>query len=114
MIRYPLFMTVNEGMLSKDSVVTGKLKSVLVAEGGAVSHHADASTRFQPLITLGKDSGTVNAAAALFTNPLDLARTLKVDGSERFVAASVTGRFRSAFAGGPPAGVTSVNSRQCS
>ncbi len=105
MIRYPFFMTINESLLSRQSVITGKLKSMLIAEGGTVSHKAGATSKFEPLIQLSKDSGTASAASALYTNPIDLSRSLKPDGKDRYLAAAVTGRFKSAFSAGAPSGV---------
>ena len=106
MIRYPFFMSVNESHLSKQSVITGKLKSMLIAEGGVVSHKVGAPSKFEPLISLTKDSGAANAQSALFVNPLDLARSMKADGKDRAVAALVTGRFKTAFPSGAPAGAS--------
>ena len=107
MIRYPFFMSIGEPQFSRQSVITGKLKSMLIAEGGRLSHKAGASSKFESLITVTKDSGTVGAQMAPFTNPIELARNLKPDGKDNVVAAMVTGKFKSAFPGGAPSGATS-------
>jgi len=114
-MRYPFFMSVNENHFSRQSVITGKLKSVLLAESGAISHKPDSSSKFEPLITLTKDSGTVGAQSALLTNPIDLARALRTDGKERVVAGMVTGRFKTAFPNGAPTGksLTQKHKAEC-
>lgn len=106
MIRYPFFVTLNDTLLSRQSVITGKLKSMLVAEGGALSHKSGASSKFESLINFSKDSGTASAQSALYTNPVDLARSLKSDGKDRSLAAVVTGKFKTAFPGGAPSGAS--------
>lgn len=106
MIRYPFFVTVNESLLSRQSVITGKLKSMLVAEGGTISHKSGASSKFESLISYSKDSGTTNGQSALYTNPIDLSRSLKPDGKERTLAGVVTGKFKTAFPGGAPSGAS--------
>jgi ABC-type uncharacterized transport system involved in gliding motility auxiliary subunit len=108
MIRYPFFVTLNDTLLSRQSVITGKLKSMLVAEGGALSHKSGASSKFESLINFSKDSGTASAQSALYTNPVDLARSLKSDGKDRSLAAVVTGTFKTAFPGGAPSGASTL------
>jgi len=100
---YPFFMSLTEANLSRNSVITGNLKMMLIAEGGAISHKSNAASRFEPLITLTKDSGTVSAAMAAYMMPSDLARDLKSDGKEKVVAAMVSGKFSTAFPAGRPA-----------
>ena len=100
---YPFFMSLNEGNLSRSSVITSNLKMMLIAEGGAVSHKTGAISRFEPLITLSKDSGVIAGNMAAYMMPSDLARDLKSDGKEKVVAAMVSGKFTSAFPSGKPA-----------
>lgn len=104
MLRYPFFMSMGEANFSRQSVITGKMKSMLIAEGGVVAHKSGATSKFDSLITLGKDSGTVGASMAAFMNPIDMVRNLKPDGKERIVAGVVTGKFKTAFPGGAPTG----------
>lgn len=103
MTAYPFFMSVTEANLAQDSIITGNLKSLLIAEGGAIAQKSGGTARFEPLITLTKDSGTAGASMAAFMMPADLARDMKSDGKERVVAAMVSGKFKSAFPGGRPA-----------
>lgn len=107
MMRYPFFVTLNESLLSRQSVITGKLKSILVGEGGVISHKSGANSKFESLMNFTKDSGVTNSQSAMYMNPLDLARSLKPDGKERSLAAVVTGRFKTAFPSGAPAGASS-------
>lgn len=104
MTAYPFFMSLTDANFAQNSVITGNLKMMLIAEGGAVAHKTDATSKFDPLISLTKDSGTVESQMAAFMMPADLARDMKTDGKERVVAAMVTGKFKSAYPGGRPAG----------
>ena len=76
---------------------------MLIAEGGSIAHKAGATSRFEPLITLSKDSGVIAGAMAAYMMPSDLARDLKSDGKEKVVAAMITGKFPTAFPSGKPA-----------
>ena len=100
---YPFFMSLGEANLSRNSVITGNLKMMLIAEGGSIAHKAGATSRFEPLITLSKDSGVIAGAMAAYMMPSDLARDLKSDGKEKVVAAMITGKFPTAFPSGKPA-----------
>jgi ABC-type uncharacterized transport system involved in gliding motility auxiliary subunit len=104
MTAYPFFVSLSEANLAQNSIITGNLKNLLVAEGGALTQKAGSAHKFEPLMTLTKDSGTANAAMAAFMMPADLARDMKIDGKERVMAAMVSGKFKSAFPGGRPAG----------
>lgn len=106
MMRYPFFVTLNESLLSRQSVITGKLKSILVGEGGVISHKSGANSKFESLMNFTKDSGVTNSQSAMYQNPLELARSLKPDGKERSLAAVVTGRFKTAFPAGAPSGAS--------
>lgn len=105
MVSYPFFLSINESNFARNSVITGNLKSMLIAEGGALSAKDGSGLTFEPLITLTKDSGTVSATMAAYMMPVDIARGMKADGQERVVAAMVTGKFKSAFPSGRPAEV---------
>ena len=100
---YPFFMSLTDVNLSRTSVITSSLKMMLIAEGGAVSHKSGATSRFEPLITLSKDSGVIAGSMAAYMMPSDLARDLKSDGKEKTVAAMVSGKFPTAFPNGKPA-----------
>jgi ABC-type uncharacterized transport system involved in gliding motility auxiliary subunit len=100
---YPFFMSLTDANLSRTSVITSNLNMMLIAEGGAVSHKTGAASRFEPLITLSKDSGVIASAMAAYMMPSDLARDLKSDGKEKTVAAMVSGKFPTAFPNGRPA-----------
>jgi ABC-type uncharacterized transport system involved in gliding motility auxiliary subunit len=103
-VSYPYFMSLGEEQFTKESVVTGNLRQMLIAEGGALAQVKDSTYVFEPLLKTTKDSGTAGGAMAAFMMPQDLARELKVDDKERVVAAMVRGKFKSAFPGGKPAG----------
>ena len=111
-LAYPYFMTLNEAVFTKSSVITGKLQQMLYAEGGALAAKKDSPYGFEPLITTTKDSGTGGAMMAAFMNPQDLAKDLKSDGKDRVLAALVRGTFKSAFPEGRPQGAAPKESEQ--
>lgn len=102
-LAYPFFMNLGEAAFSRNSVVTGTLAQMLYAEGGSFVAKGEGVSTFEPLITTSKDSGTSSAMMAAFMSPQDLAQQLKPDGKERYLAALVRGKFKSAFPSGRPA-----------
>lgn len=99
-VAYPFFITLGAEQLSKTSVITGNLRQLMYAEGGAFSQKKDSKYAFEPLIKTTKDTGTASAQLAGFMMPADLAREMKVEEKERVLAALVRGKFKSAFEAG--------------
>jgi ABC-type uncharacterized transport system involved in gliding motility auxiliary subunit len=102
-LAYPFFLSLGKAGFSKESVVTNGLNQMLLAEAGAFSLKEGAAYKLEPLLSTTGESGTVDGMRAMMSQPLDLARELKADGKERVVAGLLSGKFKSAFDGPPPA-----------
>jgi len=100
---YPFFMNMDDQVFSKNSPITSKLGSMLIAEGGHFKLKDGSPFKMEALISTSKESGTASAQMAAFMGPADLAKEMKADGTQRVIAAMITGKFKSAFGAGAPA-----------
>lgn len=101
---YPFFINfVNTG-LSKASVITGNLNTFMFTEGGFVDVKPESGTTLEPLISTTKTAGTVTPMYGGFSNPLMLVPNLKSGDKELVLAGIFTGKFKTAFPQGRPAG----------
>jgi ABC-type uncharacterized transport system involved in gliding motility auxiliary subunit len=87
-------------------VITAGLSSVNVATAGNLEPVKGATTKFEPLLTSSTDAQLlpVERFAMLF-DPSTLRDGFKPTGKRYVMAARVTGNVKTAFPGGPPAGV---------
>jgi ABC-type uncharacterized transport system involved in gliding motility auxiliary subunit len=101
--------------VSKD-VITGQLDSINMATAGSLKPLAEdkagdkpgSAIKFEPLIHTSKQAGLLPTQRfAMMTDPSTLRDGFKPDG-EHVVAARVSGNAVSAYANGPPAGVTAA------
>lgn len=100
-VNYPYFISLSGDSLLK-TPISGSLHQMLFAEGGEVEKADGSQFSFEPLLQTSGESGTASAATALFQQPQDLARDLKVENKKRILAAMVRGKFKSAFSTAPP------------
>jgi ABC-type uncharacterized transport system involved in gliding motility auxiliary subunit len=93
--------------VSKD-VITGQLDSINMATAGSLKPVAGSVLKFEPLIRTSKQAGLLPTQRfAMMTDPSTLRDGFKPDG-EHVVAARISGNATSAYANGPPAGVTAA------
>jgi ABC-type uncharacterized transport system involved in gliding motility auxiliary subunit len=97
--------------VSKD-VITGQLDSINMATAGSLKplneNKPGSAIKFEPLIHTSKQAGLLPTQRfAMMTDPSTLRDGFKPDG-EHVVAARVSGNATSAYANGPPAGVTAA------
>src|SRR5690606_26327314 len=104
-IPYPFVFQVQEEELASDSVVTERLKNVMYAEGGSFAA-VGKDVALQSLVTTTVDAGFAEARFAGLVGPEQTARSIAVETGKKTIVGVVTGEFKSAFADGPPEGVT--------
>jgi ABC-type uncharacterized transport system involved in gliding motility auxiliary subunit len=93
--------------LAKD-VITSRLDSINMATAGSLKPLAGTQLKVEPLIRTSKQAGLLPVQRiAMMSNPESLRDGFKPIG-ELTVAARVSGNAVSAFASGPPAGVTAA------
>ena len=92
----------------KDVVASG-LSSVNFATVGHVSPLKGATTQFEPIITSSTQAAPIPSQRfAMLFDPSQLREGFKPTGQKYAFAARVTGNVKSAFPGGPPAGVAAA------
>ena len=97
-----------DGSVMGKDVITSRMDSINMATVGALSPIADSKLKFEPLIHTSKQAGLIPAQRfAMMSDPASLRDGFKPTG-EFVVAARISGNAASAFAGGPPAGVTAA------
>jgi ABC-type uncharacterized transport system involved in gliding motility auxiliary subunit len=93
--------------MSKD-VITAQLKSLNLITAGSLKAVQGTTLKFEPLLHTSKQAGPLAVQKVNMTmDPAGLRDGFKPSG-ELVVAARVSGNARSAFADGPPAGVTAA------
>jgi ABC-type uncharacterized transport system involved in gliding motility auxiliary subunit len=93
--------------VSKD-VITTHLDSINMATAGSLKPVAGSKLRFEPLIKTSKQAGLLPTQRfAMMSDPATLRDGFKPVG-ELTVAARISGNAASAYAAGPPAGVTAA------
>jgi ABC-type uncharacterized transport system involved in gliding motility auxiliary subunit len=97
----------NNSDFTSGDVITAGLSSINVATAGSLEPVKGAKTKFEPLLQTSTDAALlpVERFAMLF-DPATLQDGFKPTGKRYTLAARVTGDVKTAFPGGPPAGVT--------
>ncbi len=97
----------DQSALAADDVTTATLGNINLASSGYVAPAESAGTRFEPLLQTSVDAAPIPAQRfEMLMDPDTLRDGFKSGGKRLALAARVTGKVRSAFASGLPAGVT--------
>jgi ABC-type uncharacterized transport system involved in gliding motility auxiliary subunit len=97
-----------DGSVMGKDVITSRMDSINMATVGALKPVAGSKLTFEPLIHTSKQAGLLPTQRfAMMSDPASLRDGFKPTG-EFVVAARVSGNATSAFASGPPAGVTAA------
>lgn len=100
-MKHPMWLSLTGETLSKDSVVSAKLGTMMMVEPGAISQAQDGEHEFIPLIQTS-EGGSLVESHRLMSHPDELIRQLPTTGSKQTLAALTRGSFSSAFSE-PPA-----------
>jgi ABC-type uncharacterized transport system involved in gliding motility auxiliary subunit len=97
-----------DGSFMAKDVITARMDSVNMATAGALKPVAGSKLKFEPLIHTSKQAGLLPTQRfAMMSDPASLRDGFKPTG-EFVVAARISGNGTSAYAGGPPAGVSAA------
>jgi ABC-type uncharacterized transport system involved in gliding motility auxiliary subunit len=97
-----------DGTLMAKDVITTRMDSINMATAGALKPLAGSKLKFEPLIHTSPQAGLIPSQRfAMMADPSTLRDGFKPTG-EFVVAARVSGNGTSAYAAGPPAGVTAA------
>ncbi len=98
-----------DGSFMGKDVITTRMDSINMATVGALKPLAGSKLKFEPLIHTSQQAGLLPAQRfAMMTDPATLRDGFKPTG-EFVVAARISGNGTSAYAAGPPAGVTAAS-----
>lgn len=87
---------------ASDAPVTARLDQLNLSTAGALQPLAEATTRFEPLVTSARASSLVDPATLLrASSPAELSRAFRPDTDRHVLAARISGPTRSAFAQRP-------------
>jgi len=100
-LRYPVWIRLPQESFNPQALPTAQLQSALFVESGSVSLKPGTDLTFTPLIQTSDHAGDLPAAMLQMDQPENVAAAVKPTG-QRTLAALVTGRFKTAFPGGPP------------
>jgi len=104
-VDYVVWLQLDENNLSQDDFITSDLKSVTMGSAGILQAKKDATSKFTPLIQTSDQAMEIPATAVQFRpDPFGLLNSYRPGGKKLTLAARVTGKFKTAFPDGAPAG----------
>ena len=105
-VRHLGILGLDSSSLNHQDVITSGLSEVNVETAGFVTPKKGATTTFEPLLQTSTDSAPIAASKfAMLLDPATLQDGFHPTGERYTIAARITGSVKSAFPGGPPAGV---------
>ena len=107
-VDYVVWLQLGEDNLSKDDFITADLKSITMGSAGILQQKKGATTTFTPLIQTSDKAEEIPSTAIQFRpDPVGLLNNYHPGGKRLTLAARVTGKFKTAFPNGAPAGAES-------
>lgn len=101
-VRYPVWLSLGKESFNAKSSLTAQLESIILIDPGSFSVKPDPALTVTPLIESSTQSGTVPTFALQLGQPDEIMRMVKPAGQNKLLAALITGKFKTAFPGGPP------------
>ncbi|HYK26205.1 MAG TPA: Gldg family protein [Steroidobacteraceae bacterium] len=104
-VRHLGILGLDSSSLNHEDVITSGLSEVNVETAGFLRPQKGATTTFEPLLQTSTDSAPIAASKfAMLLDPATLQEGFRPTGERYTIAARITGRVKSAFPAGPPAG----------
>jgi gliding motility-associatede transport system auxiliary component len=106
---FPIWLHLTRDEFSDSDPVTANLQVLNLASVGSLRPLKSATTKFTSLIGSSNQAALLDVAqtrAMTMSNPQDIESTIAPSGQEYIIAARLTGPAKTAYPGGPPAGVT--------
>jgi ABC-type uncharacterized transport system involved in gliding motility auxiliary subunit len=103
-VEYIAWLNLGKDDLNASDPITGSLDSMIMATAGVLRPKEGATTQFETLVHTSTNSGELDASSVSFMpDPKGMLAKFESGGKELTLAARLTGKFKSAFADGPPA-----------
>lgn len=104
-LEYPVWMNIPAELIDADDVVTANLGNMTFASAGHLAKADGAGTELLALVQTTDNAALIDPAALDFTaDPQDMLRNYSPSGQRYTLAARITGKAKSAFPDGAPAG----------
>jgi ABC-type uncharacterized transport system involved in gliding motility auxiliary subunit len=97
----PVWLDLKPENISRDETLTAQLDTLLVPMAGRLTDKTGDDVTFTPLLTTSDSAGTTSAMSAQF-GPQAMRNDIEKTGTVT-LAARLSGKFKTAFPGGPPA-----------
>ena len=108
-VRHLGILGLDSSSINHEDVITSGLSEINVDTAGYLTQKKGATTTFEPLLQTSTDSAPIATSKfAMLFDPSTLQDGFHPTGERYTIAARVTGRVKSAFPGGPPAGVKPI------
>ncbi len=108
-VRHLGILGLDASSINHQDVITSGLSEINVETAGFLTPRKGATTTFEPLLTTSADSAPIPASRfAMLFDPASLQDGFHPTGERYAIAARITGRVKSAFPSGPPAGVKPI------
>ena len=101
--RYPIWLSLTKANFNPKTLPTAQLNSAMFIESGSIAQKPGSSLTFTPLVETSAQSGEVATMMLQFAQPDDISKQITPSG-KKTIAALVTGKFKTAFPDGSPAG----------
>lgn len=99
---YVAWIAPKAGHFATEDIVTADLNTLNLASAGAIKAKDGATTRLEPLLTSSTESMLIDAVDVRYgPDPDELLRNFAADGTEKIIAARISGPASSAFAAAP-------------
>jgi ABC-type uncharacterized transport system involved in gliding motility auxiliary subunit len=106
-VKYPVWMDLDRENFNEEDIVTSELKSIAVASIGILQKKSGSDINLVPLLHSSEQSMQISTRRlGRFADPEELVRNFRPDNKQYVMAARLSGRIRSAFQDGRPAGDT--------
>lgn len=103
-VRHFAYLGVSGAQLNADDITIADVGTINLALAGQLSVKDGNDLDFEPLISSSQNSSTANAARfSYLPDPSVLQSGFSADGTERVIAARISGNLKTAFPDGPPA-----------
>ena len=98
-VNYIVWMSYGDKVFDKNAPVFSRVKRLVMATPGAISHNMKAGTNLHPLITTGSDTAMLSTDLMVPPDPVKLLNGYLSDNKKKILAARLSGSAKASFEG---------------